>query len=69
VTPLDGRRRAVPGGGRGTRDGIGLIAVLWGLSGLGGVAYVHNAWDNVTYNVFVKRRERRDAGRDPGSGG
>jgi hypothetical protein len=113
-------------------DGIGLIAVLWALTGLCGMGYValvargmrqqtgyrpvfedrlfhvllpmgvyalfavsavmacwhvraaaflagaaglllllagiHNAWDNVTYNVFVKRREQRDAGQDQGSG-
>jgi hypothetical protein len=26
---------------------------------------IHNAWDTVTYNVFVRRRERGEAGRPP----
>jgi hypothetical protein len=110
-------------------DGIAAVAILWGLAGLGGGAYVflvarrmrgqgayravfedwlfhvhvplasyallaasacaaysherpalflvgtaallllftgiHNAWDLVTYHVFVKRPEQNDAGREP----
>jgi hypothetical protein len=26
---------------------------------------IHNAWDAVTYHVFVQRRERRKAGKEP----
>jgi hypothetical protein len=38
---------------------VGAVALAFLFNG------IHNAWDTVTYNVFIRQREHKDAGHQP----